>query len=349
VKIGLVCPYDIGSAGGVQQLTVELAGQLRRLGDEVVVVAGGRAGYPGGPGLDDSVVPVGRPIFVRGNESRVPLTLSPLSWGRSRRALSDVDVIHVHEPMMPLIGWIALTIDKPTVATFHAAPPAWVPRAYRMAPFVGPKLAASIVTAVSEAAASALPSKWGEVTIIPNAIDVESYRLDVGRVARRVAFLGRDEPRKGLDVLLKAWPVVREAVPDAQLVVMGASREQPTTGVSYLGRVSGGEKRRQLATSSVFVAPNTGGESFGIVVIEGMAAGCAVVASDIPAFRAVTGNGARVFAAGDADALATAVIELLTDDTAREDLARRGLDQVAQFDWSVVAHQYRDLYRKVAS
>ena len=120
MRVGLVCPYDLSKPGGVQQLTVELADQLRDAGDEVTLVAVGRLGYEGGPGLDNSTIPVGRPFYVRGNQSRVPLTLSPFSVGRVREALKSVDVVHVHEPLMPLAGWAALSVDKPMVATFHA-------------------------------------------------------------------------------------------------------------------------------------------------------------------------------------------------------------------------------------
>lgn len=349
MRVGLVCPYDMGSPGGVQQLTTELAAKLRALGEDVVVVAAGRVDLAGGPGIDAAVLPVGRPVRVRGNESRVPLTLSPLSWSRVRAALKRVDVVHVHEPLVPLLGWASLTVDKPTVATFHAAPPSWVSPLYRWAPFLARRMRRASLTAVSEAAAEAIPSRWGDVVIIPNAIEVASYRVATGRVMRRVAFLGRDEPRKGLDVLLGAWPAIRAAVPEAELVVMGGNREIAPSGVRFLGRVTGAEKRRLLSSSSVFVAPNTGGESFGIVLLEAMAAGCAVVASDIDPFMAVTGEAARHFPVGDPAALAVNVIELLQDDTAATALRRLGAARVEQFDWGVVAERYRDLYRLLAT
>ena len=348
MRVGLVCPYDMGSPGGVQQLTTDLAGKLRELGDEVVLVAAGRADHSV-PRWDDSVILVGRPIFVRGNASRVPLTLSPRSWAWGRAALADVDVIHVHEPLIPLVGWVALTVRKPTVATFHADPPSWVGTAYRRTPLLGRRFRSTLITAVSPAAAGPIPDSWGKVTIVPNAVDVASYRLDTGRVTRRVAFLGRDEPRKGLDVILEAWSSIRASVGDAELIVMGADRGAAPDGIRFMGRVTGAEKRRLLASSSVFVAPNTGGESFGMVLIEAMAAGCAIVASDLPAFTAVLDGAGRYFTNGDSAALSRNVIELLNDERAADRLRERAIDHVAQFDWEVVARRYRDLYRQAAS
>lgn len=346
MKIGIVCPYDLVSPGGVQQLTSELAEKLRDNGDEAVLVGAGAAAYEGGPGRDQTTVPVGRPIHWSANDSVVPLTLSPASWGRVRRTLSEVDVIHVHEPFIPLVGWTALTMAKPMVATFHADPASWVGSAYRHFPLVGRKLRKAVVTAVSELAARALPERWGEVTIVPNAIEVARYELPVGRVDHRVAFLGRDDPRKGLDVINEAWPAIREADPDAELIVMGARRQSGPDGVSFLGRVTGGEKRRLLATSSVFVAPNTGGESFGIVIAEAMAAGCAIVASNLPAFQAVLGDDGVLVPVEDALALAEAVTRLVGDPVGARRMGEQARRAVRRFDWSVVLDAYQGAYRR---
>jgi len=349
VRIGLVSPYDLSQPGGVQQLTTELAAKLREQGDEVVLVSPGKTRFRAGPGRDQTTVPVGRPTFWRGNKSVVPITLSPLSWARTRRALAGVDVIHLHEPAIPLTGWITLTVRKPLVATFHADPPGWVASAYRWAPFFGRRMRRAVLTAVSESAARALPSQWGEPSIIPNAIDVAAYDLPVGRVAGRVAFLGRDEPRKGLDLVLDAWPRIREKHPHAELLVMGAERDQPLPRVRFLGRVTEAEKRRLLASSAVFVAPNTGGESFGIVLAEAMAAGCAVVASDLPAFRMVLGQDGVLVPVGDLPALSAAVGNLVDDDTEASRLGEAAREAVKRFDWSIVLDAYRDSYRRAVT
>jgi phosphatidylinositol alpha-mannosyltransferase len=230
------------------------------------------------------------------------------------------------------------------VATFHADAPDWVSRLYRVLPGIERRLRESTITAVSPTAARSIPSSWGEVQIVPNAIDVSAYDLPVGRVDRRVAFLGRDDVRKGLSVLLEAWPHVIGRVPEAELMVMGADRDIDIQGVEFKGTVSGGEKRRLLASSLVFVAPNLGGESFGIVVVEGMAAGCAVVASDIPAFVEVTGGAAVHVPVGDVRTLAEALISLLLDPAKARDLGNSMRVRSAVYDWSAVVDEYRGLY-----
>lgn len=350
MRIGVVCPYDIGRPGGVQQLSGELAARLRNLGEEVVFVAAGQNWFHDGPGLDDVTVALGRSTGIRANRSRVPLRLNPVGWGRAREALAGVDVIHVHEPLAPLVGWMAMSVDKPTVATFHADPPSWVSRVYEMAPWVTGRLRNSIVTAVSPTAAAALPSRWGKPRIVPNAIDVGSYRMEVERDHRQVAFLGRDEPRKGLSVLLDAWAQVRDLSPGSRLVVMGADRHGEHPGVRFTGPVSGEEKRRLLASSGVYVAPNLGGESFGIVVIEAMAAGCAVVASDLSAFVDVTGGEAAVHVpVGDPAALGAAIADLLMDPPRAVSLGEAGRARAQRYDWPVVVDHYRQLYAEAAS
>lgn len=343
MKVGLVCPYDMGSPGGVQQLVSELAGHLRAVGDEVVIVGAGGTGFSGEPGQEDGTVTVGRPTRVRGNKSTVPLTIQPGSWRRVRHALADVDVVNVHEPLIPLVGWAALTVDRPLVASFHADAPGWARVVYRWAPLVG-VFGRATLTAASPTAANAIPARWGSVDVIPNAIDVDSFDIPVDRVPGRVAFLGRDEPRKGLNVLLQAWPEIQRSRPNAELVVMGADRGVPPPGVTYLGPVSAEEKRRVLASSAIYVAPNTGGESFGIVVAEGMAAGCAVVASDLDSFRPVLGDAGHFFPAGDSHALATVVSELLGDRPKAERLGDAARTRARLFDWSEVVGLYRQAY-----
>lgn len=344
MKLGLVCPYDMGVPGGVQQLVSDLADQLRANGDDVIVVGAGSTAFEGAPAEEGLSVAAGPALSVPGNRSAVPVSIAPASWRRVRSALRDVDVVHVHEPLIPLVGWAALAADKPTVATFHADPPGWARTLYKWAPLVGRRLRRATVTAVSPVAAAAIPQRWGPVEIIPNAIDVDSFALPVSREMRRVAFLGRDDPRKGLDIVLDAWPDIMRARPDAELIVMGADRGVPPPGVVYLGRVTGEEKRRVLASSAVYVAPNTGGESFGLVVAEGMAAGCAVVASDLEAFAAVLGDAGRLFPVGDSGALTQEVATLLGDPEEAQRLGEAGRERVKRFDWSEVAAAYRSAY-----
>lgn len=344
MRVGLVTPYDLGEPGGVQQIVIELGEHLLGSGDDVVVVGPGKYHRHGGPGHSPEILPIGRSFKIPANQSNVPLTLSPLSFRRMHKALEGVDVIHIHEPLVPLAGWAAFLSSKPKVMTFHADTPDWVESAYRKAPFLGNRMRSSILTAVSESARASLPAGWGEVRIIPNAIDVDAYNLPVGRVDRRIAFLGRDDPRKGLDIALEAFASVHERHPGAELIVMGADRQVAIPGVRFMGRVSGAEKNRMLASSAIYIAPNTGGESFGIVLAEAMAAGCAVVASDLDSFRAVLGDAGVLFPTGDAGALADIVSNLLESKAEREPLSVRARAEVRRFDWSVVVEKYRDAY-----
>lgn len=336
MRIAIVCPYDLGIPGGVQQQCLELARQLQATGDDVVVV---------GPGVGTNTVTVGGSLSVPANRSRVPLSLDPRCWSRVRAATRSAEVVHVHEPFIPLVGWAALRLDRPTVLTFHADPARWTRGLYRTA--VGPLhrlVDKRLLTAVSPVAASALPTRWGEPELIPNGIDVAAYRIEIDRHPHRVAFLGRDDPRKGLDVLLDTWPTVRRRFPDAELVVMGASRPHPVPGVSFLGRVDDHDKRRMLAGAAVFAAPNLSGESFGIVVAEAMAAGCAVVASDLPAFRHVLAGNGTLVPPGDGATLAEAVMDMLADPSETEKDGRLGRAAAGRFDWSRVAAGYRAVY-----
>jgi phosphatidylinositol alpha-mannosyltransferase len=152
-----------------------------------------------------------------------------------------------------------------------------------------------------------------------------------------------------LDTLLDAWPKIREDAPQAELKVMGADRGEGVNGVAYVGRVTSGEKSRILASSQIYVAPNTGGESFGLVLIEAMAAGCAVVCSDLEAFRDVVGSHASVVPVGDPDRLASAVVGLLGDPTSARAMGESGRASVARFDWGVIGARYRDLYQKAVA
>ncbi|MDF2728257.1 MAG: glycosyltransferase family 1 protein [Acidimicrobiia bacterium] len=342
LRIGLVSPYNLSVPGGVQAQVLGLAAYLRTWGDDPVVM---------GPGLPDGVpgVDLGESISVPGNGSMAPIAADPRSRRRIRAASADLDLLHVHEPLMPLVSLLATHAGPPVVATFHAAPGRAVRLGYRLTrPFLSRLLGnTSMVTAVSHAAAGVLPEGRLEVRVIPNGLDVASMRVQTRREVGKVAFLGRDEPRKGLDVLLEAWERIETARPQARLVVMGARRDG--TGPTWMGRVDEGTKATQLSSSSVYVAPQTGGESFGIVLLEAMAAGAAVVASDLEPFRDLAGEAARFFPVGDSGALATAVIDLLGDPIERDRLAELGRRLADEHDWSVIGGVYRELYDEVVT
>lgn len=339
MKVALVCPYDLEAPGGVQQVVWELAERLERTMSAVTVIGPG-------PLLRPGYVGVGRSRRLPANRSTVPLSLDPRVGARVRKAVDDCDVVHVHEPFIPLTGWAGTRTGLPTVLTFHADPPRWARSLYQRVSGLGARLVgrAAGLTAVSPVAASALPPSWGPVETISNGLDHASYSPGVARHGQRVTFLGRDDRRKGLDVLLQAWPEVRRWQPRAELVVLGAERTGDVPGVDFRGRVSEVVKREVLAGSSVFVAPNLGGESFGMVVAEAMAAGCAVVASDLAAFRAVAGEAARFFPAGDAGALAAGIVGLLSDPESARRLGQEAREAARRFDWTFVAAAYGGVY-----
>lgn len=344
MRIGLVCPYDVSKPGGVQQVVFELGTQLQDRGEEVVVVG------PGTPATDAGIPfrSIGSSLTISANQSNAPVALMPSAWSRTQQAIGEVEVIHIHEPFIPLVGWAALSLrSRPLVATFHADPSSWARSLYTVMGRVGEfGLGRAVTTATSPVAASAVPEGWDSPRIVPNAIDVASYRVEIERNPHRIAFLGRDDPRKGLSVLLEAWPLIARAHPEAVLEVMGAQRPETIPGVRFRGPADENTKREVLASSQVLAAPNLGGESFGVVVAEGMAAGCAVVASDIDAFRHVLADDGILFPTGDVVALAEAIADLLEDPEKARRLGRDAQDAVKRFDWSVVVDGYVDSYRE---
>lgn len=342
MRVGLVCPYDLGKPGGVQAQVWGLARHLSDGGDHVTVI---------GPGLptDREGVDLGGTISVPGNRSIVPLSIDPRVVSRLREACSQIDVLHVHEPLMPLVSLAALRVGNPVVATFHAAPGTIGTRFYafarsQLARLLGPNVRR--VTAVSKTAAQPISGDV-EVTIIPNGVDVSSLQSDAKRISGRVAFLGRDERRKGLDLLLNAWPRVAERIAGAEMVVMGADRG--LEGIEWMGPVDDVTKAELLGSAAVYVAPNLGGESFGIVLVEAMAAGTPVLASDLDSFRDVGGDAARYFTTGDADALVSELVDMLGDEAGLAELSAKGRRRAERFDWSRVTAEYRSMYEVALS
>jgi phosphatidylinositol alpha-mannosyltransferase len=344
VRVAVVCPYSFEAYGGVQDQVALLVGELDGAGLDAWAVAPGSGGPPG-------TRHVGRVTTVRANRSRAPITVSPVAMRRVRRAIADADVVHVHEPFMPVVSPAALwTAPGPVIGTFHADPGRVVRQVYRAAAPLLRRLARRLTAAVAVSpVAAAGVDRIVECREIPNGIDVAAYRPEGPPIAGRVLFLGRDEPRKGLGVLLDAWPRVRDAHPEAELRVIGARRPEPLPGVVYLGRVDEAAKRAELQRSAVVCAPNLGGESFGLVVAEAMAAGAAVVASDIPAFRAVLGEAGVLVTPGAPGPLADAVVRLLDDPDLAVRLGGAARRDAPRFDGAAVAHAYLELYREVLS
>ncbi|NBM16406.1 glycosyltransferase family 4 protein [Streptomyces sp. GC420] len=378
MKIGIVCPYSWDVPGGVQFHIRDLAAHLIRLGHEVSVLAPADDDTP----LPPYVVSAGRAVPVPYNGSVARLNFGFLSAARVRRWLHEgtFDVIHIHEPASPSLGLLACwAAQGPIVATFHTSNPR--SRAMIAAyPILQPaleKISARI--AVSEYARRTLVEHLGgDAVVIPNGVDVgffagaeprpewqsEEARGTVGagggrRAGGTIGFIGRiDEPRKGLPVLMKALPGILDAMPETRLLVAGRGDEDEAveslpeemrSRVEFLGMVSDEDKARLLRSVDLYVAPNTGGESFGIILVEAMSAGAPVLASDLDAFAQVLdqGEAGELFANEDADALADAAVRLLGDPARRAELRARGSAHVRRYDWSTVGADILAVYETV--
>jgi phosphatidyl-myo-inositol alpha-mannosyltransferase len=363
MRVGMVCPYTWAVPGGVQEHIKDLAEALIGLGHEVSVISPADDDTP----LPGYVVSAGRAIPVPYNGSVARLAFGFLSAARVRRWVKEgaFDVLHVHEPAAPSLSLLACWVaDGPIVATVHTA----IPRsralhaAYPVLQTALEKISGRI--AVSEAARTTLVEHMGgDAVLIPNGVAVAKYDRaeplpgwpgDGGTLG----FLGRiDEPRKGLDVLLRAFPLLAADRPGLRLLIAGPgdidARVPVPAGVRdrviLLGQVSQEDKERFYHSVDVFCAPNTGGESFGVVLIEAMAAGAPIVASDLDAFQQVLrgGRAGELFTTGDPAALAAAAARLLDEPELRARLSAAARDAVRAYDWPVVARDVVKVYEAV--
>jgi len=349
----------------VQQHIRDLAEALIDDGHEVSVISPADDDTP----LPPYVVGAGRAVPVPYNGSVARLSFGFLSVSRVRRWLNQggFDVLHVHEPEIPSLSLLACWVASgPIVATVHTA----IPRS-RVLLVTYPVLRTALEKingriAVSEAARTTLVEHiGGDAVVIPNGVATRRYRKAEPLpgwpgAGGAIGFLGRlDEPRKGLAVLLKAFEILGPDRPGLRLLVAGRTADTDDVlhrvpaglrdRVVLVGQVSEEEKIRVLHSVDVFCSPNTGGESFGIVTAEAMAAGLPVVASDIDAFRQVLdgGQAGELFAVGDARDLARAAGRLLDDPARRAELSAAALAAVAQYDWSVVARDVLRVYETV--
>lgn len=365
MRVGLVCPYSWDVPGGVMAHIRDLAEALIADGHHVSVIA---------PASDDAdlppyVTPAGRAVPVPYNGSVARVAFGFISAGRVRRWVREggFDVLHIHEPLVPSLGVLACWAARgPIVATFHAS----FERS-RVIAVAEPMLRSAIEKisgriAVSEAARKSLVEQFGgDAVLIPNGVTVSRYARGEplpgwGPDGDTLGFLGRmDEPRKGLPILLDAFTILARERPRLRLLIAGPGnagevydRVPPELHdrVTVLGMVSEADKVRAYHSVDVFCAPNTGGESFGIVLAEAMAAGATVLASDIPAFRKVLGDGlaGALFPNGDAAALAAEAGRLLGDPERRAALSEQARKAVWKYDWSTVARDVVRVYETVA-
>ena len=358
-RIGIVCPYGWDTPGGVQSHVGDLAQYLIRQGHFVSVLA---------PAIDEENLPdyvtsAGRPIAIPYNGAVARVLFGPIAFSRVRQwiANGNFDVLHLHEPAIPSISLLACwAAEGPMVGTFHAAAKRQKVT-FAVAPILEPvieKLTARI--AVSEAARETLTEHLEtDAIVVPNGIYADLYRdgvTDQRWTGNTLGFIGRfEEKRKGLDVLVAALPSVIAKFPDLKVFVAGPGDAQEVlkeidpylhSRFEFLGRISESEKANFLASVGLYIAPNTGGESFGIILAEALAGGASVVASDIPAFDSLLGHGAygTLFASEDSQDLAKKVIALLGDEEGRRAIAQRGKKYAQEFDWDVVAEKIYDVY-----
>ena len=354
MRVGLVAPYPWDVPGGVVAHVRDLAETLIALDHDVSVIA--PVDDEDAP-LPPYVVRAGRTVPVPFNGSVSRLIFGPVSATRVRRWIHDggFDVLHLHSPETLSLPLLALFNARgPMVATFHAANP----RSRLMALLQSPlqvqmeKLNGRI--AVSPAARRTIVEHLGgDAVLIPNGVHVQRFATAEPLpgwppATGALGFVGRvDEPRKGLPVLLEAFALLGRSHPDVQLLVAGpgAARDLPTN-VTMLGQVSDSVKAQVFRSVDVFVAPNTGGESFGIILLEAMAAGTPIVASDIDAFRRVLGDGqaGALATVADAESFAHACASLLDEPARRRRLAEAGRRAVGRYDWSVVAAEVVHVY-----
>ena len=371
MKVGIVVPYSWSFWGGVQEHADHQARALRDLGVEAKILMGhdppgrltrllhpkeGRHTRP-----PDYVIPVGRSVIVPANASLPNIILSPPAMLRMRRIFAEerFDVVHVHEPYAPILSAFALVAAEcPTVATFHAAGEklGWYPMGRRVWGIAVDR--ADYRIAVSESARrAAAPYAGGEMEVIPNGIFLPEH-FDPAARNGNVVFIGRNERRKGLEVLLRAWPDVA-AKTGSRLRVVGAdplsvrwlARRQGLSlgGVDLLGGLSEDDLTAELEAASLLCAPALGGESFGMVLTRAFATATPAVASDIEGFAAVADDSSAVLIPpGDSAAVAGALVELLSDEPRRAELGAGARKVAERYSWDRIARRLVEIYEQLA-
>jgi phosphatidylinositol alpha-mannosyltransferase len=371
VRIAVVSPYSWTVPGGVNNIIASMVAHLERMGHEVSVIAPAGTLTKRGKGLPSNLIVAGRTIPVPSNGSIAHAHVWPSMLYTMKHILEshDFQLLHVFEPTTPTVGACALLQSKvPVVGTFCAAGDAtryyrrWYPLAQRLMACL------TVRTAVSEAARDCVhPHFPGEYRITPCGIDIEPYAAARGakKVKGSILFLGRPEPRKGLTVLIEAFDGLRSRIPGATLTLVGTSQEQlralyprsangmaeKLEGIKALGHLGEEGKIEQMSKAEVMCAPSLGGESFGIVLTEAMAAGLPVIASDIRGYRAVLADGANgvLVPPGDVDALENALYSTLSNPGLRLRLSEDGIKRAQRYSWENVVSQIEGAYADALS
>jgi phosphatidylinositol alpha-mannosyltransferase len=365
VRILLVSPFDFGYPGGVNEHVAELDRQFQRLGHDTRILAA--TSLDVGELDDGHVCRIGAAVPLPSNGSRARIAVSPLVTLKVRQFLQTerFDVIHLHEPLTPMLCLAVLLHSKSVnVGTFHAARPANLLYHYTKAilDMFFDKLDARI--AVSEPAREFVDAYFpAQFDIVPNGISVEQFRPDVEPLPElmdgktNILFVGRfDEARKGFRYLARAMPLIRQQFPSLRLVVVGQGDParweryfaKRNIEVVFAGFVDPDLKPRYFASCDVFCAPSTGRESFGLILLEALATGKPVVATAIPGYSGVIRNGIDgvLVEPKDHNALALAIVRVLADGELRDRLTANALQHVRQFSWPVVAQRVLAVYER---
>jgi len=362
LRIGLLCPYSLTTPGGVQGQVMGLARALRKMGHEVRVL-----GPCDGAPPDTFVTPIGESLPTVANGSIAPLAPDPSAALRTIRVLRDeqFDVLHIHEPLTPGASITALVMrTAPIVATFHAAGES-LSYKYLSAPLKGFASAIDHRVAVSKDAVL-LAQRYigGDYQILPNGVELDRFIAssqntsithgDSSLIRRSIFFCGRHEPRKGLEVLLQAHATLPDNV-DLWIASEGPETERlkrewaGDSRIMWLGRISDAEKAKRLSQADVFCAPSLGGESFGVVLIEAMAAATPIVASALDGYMNVATHevDALLVEPNDPAALEAALRRILLDQELAHRLVHRGQERATGFSMVQLASTYVEIYRRV--
>jgi len=377
MKIALVSPYDFAFPGGVTNHIAALEQQFTKMGHQVRIIA---PASKAASNIDEKLIPIGRPRPVPSSGSIARVTISPWLSSRIKAVLDEekFDIIHLHEPLMPMLCTTVLRLSQTAnVGTFHAS------GVQSWHEFMGYNFARPLSTmllkrwfrrldgkiAVSKPAMEyACKYFKGYYNIIPNGIDLERFSPEVSPIDRfcdgkvNILFVGRLEKRKGLNYLLKAYKRVKREIPESRLIVVGPGtrlrrkyeREVMGAGledVVFVGYASCEELPRYYKTADIFCAPATGWESFGIVLLEAMAMGKPVVASNIAGYASVLTHGDEglLVPPRDEKMLAQALVSLMGDEPLRKQMGARGRAKAQEYGWDRIARRVLDYYARVLS
>ncbi len=363
MKIALVCPYDFAHPGGVANHITFLYKELLKTGHEVKIITP----YSGNSDLleNKDILPIGKPVSISSAGSIARITLSPMLSSPVKAVLEreKFDIIHLHDPLYSTLTLTVLQHSKTTnIGTFHAFQKTRIPYHLISPLFQGAfnKLHGRI--AVSEPAKRFISRYFpAEYNIIPNGIDFKRFSTPLPPIEKlrdgklNILFVGRAEKRKGLNFLLEAYPLIKQEVPQSRLVIVGPETRQKyehiakklaLTDVVFTDYIPNDDLPAYYQTADVFCSPATGGESFGIILLEAMAASKAIVASSIDGYASLISDGidGLLVSPKDIPALANTIVTLLKDEPRRREMGMHGRQKAEQYSWSNIAKAINEYY-----